>query len=139
MSADMPLLPPYARAAGIVLTKADGGSVELYLDCVLAQHGGGPGVFHGGQIGGLLEVALEMALRTAGPSDTPAARTTSMTVQYLRPAVAQRLNVAGRVVRRGRQLSYVEAEAWQDDRDKPVAVATANFTVLVDRQKQPAG
>lgn len=128
-------LPPYAQAAGIAMTKADGETVELHLDFVLERHGGAPGVFHGGQIGGLLDVALSMALKTADTQGAPARRTSSMTVQYLRPALARRLHASARVVRMGRQLSYVEAQAWQDDRDKPVAVATANFMV---RARPPA-
>jgi uncharacterized protein (TIGR00369 family) len=120
-------LSPYARSSGIVLDRVGEDGVQLHLDFAETR-GGAPGMFHGGQIGGLLQVAMDAALRAAsGQAGKPHAALNS-TVQYLRPGTPQRLYAAARVVRLGRQLGYVEAKAWQDDPEKPVALATANFT-----------
>jgi len=126
MSDAQALLPEHGRANGMVIERVDETGARITLDYERDRHGGAPGLFHGGQIGALLEAAMSAAVN-AGAASTNAARTVSLTVQYLRAAGRARLFAEARIVRRGRQLAYVEARAFQDDPEKPVAMATANY------------
>lgn len=120
-------LPPYARLFGIALDRWEGGLPVLAVDygelvC------GNPGTFHGGALGGLLELAALAALRVG--SDGAAALTPlNSTVEYLRSAGERRTYAIGEVVRAGRRLANLRATAWQDGRDKPVATATFNVAI----------
>jgi acyl-coenzyme A thioesterase PaaI-like protein len=44
-------------------------------------------------------------------------------VEFMRGGTQQRTFAAGQVTRAGRRVALVNAEAWQDDRSKPIALA----------------
>lgn len=120
-------LPPYARAMGMEVEQIDEGAPVLgfeFADKVLGR----PGYLHGGALGGLLEMAAIGALRAELARRGVAARVkpVNVTVEYLRGGTDQRTFAIGRVVRAGRRVAHVTAEAWQDDRDKPIATALMN-------------
>ncbi|MGE0788450.1 MAG: PaaI family thioesterase [Sandaracinaceae bacterium] len=77
---------------------------------------------HGGTIGALLESA---AVFTAiWINDAPALpKTVSMTVDYLRSGRAEETFASAQVLRHGRRILVVEARAWQDDPQRPIARA----------------
>ncbi len=54
-------------------------------------------------------------------------KTIDFTVDYLRSGLPRDAYARARVTRSGRRYSSVMAEAWQDNRDKPMAMATAHF------------
>jgi uncharacterized protein (TIGR00369 family) len=83
---------------------------------------GRAGFLHGGALAGLLELAARRAMGGGGAVVTAS-------VDYLRPAPTGDALAEGRVVRRGRRFAHVEASAWQDDRDKPVATGRFVFRV----------
>lgn len=123
-------LTPYAESSGMRLGTFDGGVPVIELDFVTEIGSGAPGLFHGGQIGGMLEVAMLAALqaRVGGAMAMPRFKPINITVEYMRPAVKDyRLYAKGEIIRFGRRLSYVQASAWQDDPTKPVALANCNF------------
>lgn len=117
---------PYARFNGIVLETADDG-----LLCRMPYQPhivGNPTVpsLHGGVIGALLESAMILHLLwETEPGAAP--RTISMSLDFLR--LARPLDTFARctVERLGRRVANVRAEAWQDDRRKPAALARGNF------------
>lgn len=123
-------LSPYAQTIGVELDHWEGGSPVLAVD-YRNEVCGNPGMFHGGVVGGLLELAamaaLEASLLKRG---SPAALAPiNSTIEYLRIAGEQRTYATGEVVRAGRRLAHVRATAWQESPDKPVTTAIFNIAV----------
>ncbi|SIT08972.1 Acyl-coenzyme A thioesterase PaaI, contains HGG motif [Roseivivax lentus] len=54
-------------------------------------------------------------------------KTIDFTVDYLRSGLPRDAYARARVTRSGRRYSSVMVEAWQDNRDRPFAMATAHF------------
>lgn len=54
-------------------------------------------------------------------------KTIDFTVDYLRTGLPRDAYGRARVTRSGRRYASVQAEAWQDNRDRPIAEATAHF------------
>ena len=83
---------------------------------------------HGGTLGALLE--LTAIFHLLWESDTDAVpKIVNITVDYLRSAGPRDVVAAAKVTKQGRRMVNVFAEAWQDDRSKPVASASAHFLV----------
>ena len=85
---------------------------------------------HGGAIGTFLEftAVAQLFLET----DTPRpARPINITVDYLRQGRAMDLFARAHVTKLGRRIASVRVEAWQSERDKPVAALLGHF--LLDR------
>ncbi|MCA1661161.1 MAG: PaaI family thioesterase, partial [Novosphingobium sp.] len=77
---------------------------------------GRPGYLHGGAIGGLLEMAAFTALRAelSSRAEETTIKPVNVTVEYLRGGTRQQTFARGRVIRAGRRIANVSAEAWQD-------------------------
>ena len=127
-------LPPYARALGLSVRAIEHGAplIEMPSNKIVL---GRPGFFHGGALGGLLEIAgvealrLDIALRGGGWKF----KQINISVEFLRGAVAGRPTVArGEVTRAGRRVANVSVRAWQDDPEKPVSEAWMNFLLSPD-------
>lgn len=54
-------------------------------------------------------------------------KTIDFTVDYLRSGLPRDAYARARVTRSGRRYASVQVEAWQDNRDRPIAHATAHF------------
>ncbi len=81
---------------------------------------------HGGVIGGFMETAGILHLLWLREStETP--RTVDFSIDYLRAGRAQVLYAECSVTRQGKRVANVHVSAWQESRDKPVAVARAHF------------
>lgn len=119
---------PYARYLGL---SVEVGERELVALMPYSPHLVGNAslpALHGGTLGALLESACIFQLvREAATAYIP--KTITITVDYLRPAKPADTRARAIVTRQGRRVASVRAEAWQDDRDRPVAVATAHFLV----------
>jgi uncharacterized protein (TIGR00369 family) len=119
-------LPPYAVTLGIETVEADGEFLFRmpFGDVVLGR----PGYLHGGAIAGLLEIAAIATLLRAldeGASIKPI----NLSVNFMRGGT-DRDTFAGAVVTRlGGRVANVEAHAWQDDRERPIASAQLNLLV----------
>lgn len=117
--------PPYARLLGL-----DEGP-DHALSMPFAPHLiGAPGRLHGGAIAGLLELAAHRAVLAAVGSDTNL-KPISVTVDFLREGRLETTFAAGRILKLGRRVANVHAEAWQEDRTRPIAAARLN--ILIDR------
>lgn len=92
---------------------------------------------HGGVGGGIVSAALDTALASAGAT-TLSRDKTAMTVQHtvnlLRPARGDVLDVTGRVVYRGGRLLHVEGEA----RDEAGEVVARAHQILAVVPRKPA-
>lgn len=123
------VLPPYAELLGCSIDWV-AGVPELVMpfgDHVM----GWPGLLQGGAIAGLLEVAGIAAL-THRLSQEGAARIKPVTVttDYLRTGRDYPTRAVGIILRLGQRVANVEATAWQDDRDRPIATARLNYRIL---------
>jgi uncharacterized protein (TIGR00369 family) len=130
-------LPPYAELLGVTLEARDGEAPVLVMpfrDDVLGR----PGFLHGGAISGLLEVAaivsLQHALAEEDGASEPQVRIkpVNVTVDFMRGGRDKPTRAEGIVTRLGTRVANVEAIAWQDDRDKPIAHARMNYLIARD-------
>ncbi|MEO0033512.1 MAG: hypothetical protein RIS94_3270 [Pseudomonadota bacterium] len=121
-------LPPYARALGMEVDCLEDGIPVLAMDYsdVLA---GRPGYLHGGAIGGMLEMAGFAALRAdlAARGVEARIKPVNISIEYLRGGIVARTFARGTVLRAGRRMANVRVEAWQADRDKPIASCWMNL------------
>ena len=132
---ELPLaLPPYARALDMaIVDELDGAPVigMPFTDRVQGR----PNFLHGGAISGLLEIAaiaaIHQALREKG-SDS-AIKQVNVTVDFMRGGVSQMTFAVGEVTRLGRTMANVEARAWQEDRDKPIAMGYMHYLIKAKR------
>jgi len=84
---------------------------------------------HGGTLGALLEsAAIFELLWRAETAVLP--KTITLTIDYLRSAAPVDTHARGVVTRQGRRITNVRMEAWQADRNAPVASAHAVFLVM---------
>jgi uncharacterized protein (TIGR00369 family) len=121
-------LPPYADTLSIrVEDGADGAPLYRmpFGDTVLGR----PGFLHGGAISGLLELAaIGTAIRAIG-DDAASLKPINMTVSFMRGGTEQDTFASATVTRLGNRVVNIEAHAWQDDRDRPIASAQLNLLV----------
>jgi acyl-coenzyme A thioesterase PaaI-like protein len=84
---------------------------------------------HGGTLGALLESsAIFELLWRAETIVLP--KTITITVDYLRSGAPVDTHARSVVTRHGRRVANVRVEAWQTDRNTPVATAHAIFLVM---------
>ena len=119
-------LIPYARAVGleVIVDGDDLITVLRYRETNIGNYN--IRAIHGGVVGALLEHAAIVHLL----AETEAAvvpKIVNLSVDYLRPCVAADTFARGRVIRKGRRVANVRAEAWQESPEKPVAAAHAHF------------
>ncbi len=88
------------------------------------HHIGNPAIraIHGGVVEAFLEFAAQCVLATASGADT-VPQTVNADVDYLRSSRAEDMYGRARIIRLGRRVAFVEAQAWQQDEETPVAVA----------------
>ncbi|WP_425228864.1 PaaI family thioesterase [Sphingomonas sp.] len=111
--------------------------VMPFTDAVLGR----PGFLHGGAITGLLEMAAIVALRHAlGEEDGAEAdgeqeariKPVNVTVDFMRGGRDKPTRAEGVVTRLGGRVANVDATAWQDSPDKPIARARMNYLLVRD-------
>jgi uncharacterized protein (TIGR00369 family) len=121
-------LPAYAQWIGVELDSWDG---ELPVLGINYQNAicGNPGMFHGGVVGALLEMAAVAALdaHLGAKGGMSKLVVLNATVEFLRTAVEQRAFASARIIRAGRRLATVQATLWQDSPEKPVSTAIVNI------------
>ena len=91
---------------------------------------GRPGFVQGGAITGLIEVAALAALRhqLAGEGGGRV-KPINVTIDFMRGGRERVTYAAGTVTRLGNRIANVEAIAWQEGRDKPIASARMNYLI----------
>ena len=117
-------LPPYADALGIDIDHDEDGNPVLFFD-YSDRVAGRPGFLHGGAMSGLMEMAAMAALQAelARRGETVKLKPVNVQVEFMRGGTEQRTFAMGQVTRAGRRVALVNAECWQDDRAKPIALA----------------
>ncbi len=118
-----------AEWLGFSFTKEDGAfRYALSFD---EQHIGNPAIraLHGGAIATFLEIAAQCELLDQLPENATI-KTVNLDIDYLASSRAQDMHGRARVTRLGRRIAFVEAEGWQDSKDRPVA--RARFRIRVE-------
>ena len=119
-------LPPYARFLGISTQRTESGELLFVMpfgDVVLGR----PGYLHGGAIAGLLEFAAIGAIfAEIGSWEGVIVKPINVTVNFMRGGTKHDTFAAATVTRLGSRVANVEAHAWQQERDKPIAAAQMN-------------
>ncbi|KQO07040.1 PaaI family thioesterase [Sphingomonas sp. Leaf242] len=125
-------LPPYAEILRVSVEAEDGAPPVLlmpFADDVLGR----PGFLHGGAISGLLEMAAIAALQHALEAEGGGRiKPVNVTVDFMRGGRDKPTRAAGVVTRLGTRVANVEATAWQDEREKPIAAARMNYLIVRD-------
>jgi uncharacterized protein (TIGR00369 family) len=122
------ILPPYAIGLGCMIDRMEGGAPVIACDYG-PRTAGRPGFWHGGALSGLLEMAAVTAVQAALEIDMRRLKPVNAAVQFMRGGLEKRTYAIGRVIREGRRLVNVTAEAWQDDRTKPLAMAQMHVMI----------
>lgn len=92
------------------------------------QHANPMGTLHGGILCDIADAAMGMAFAsTLAPGES--FTTVELKINFFRPVWEDRLKAEGHVVRRGRNVGYVECEIT-DDQGKLVAKAASTCLVL---------
>jgi uncharacterized protein (TIGR00369 family) len=117
---------PFSRLLGATLTEFGEDGVRIELDVrpeLTQQHG----FVHGGVISYLVDNAVTFAAGLALGADLV---TGGFTVDYVRPALGERLVARARLVHAGRSLAVVRCDvlAHTDGEDRLCAVATGRVT-----------
>lgn len=122
---------PYARFMGITAELVDG---DVQGRMKYSEHLIGNAnvpALHGGTLGALMESTAIFKLLWHGETEA-VPKTINITVEYLRGARPQDVFAKAVFTRHGRRVANVRVFAFQDDPDKPVAVATGNFLLVQD-------
>ena len=117
-------LPPYAELLGLGTVREDTGE-RVWTMPFREEVVGRPGFLHGGAIAGLLEFAALGAVYDA-VEEGVAVKPINVTVQFMRGGVDRDTYAAARITRLGSRVANVEAHAWQEDRETPIASAQMN-------------
>jgi uncharacterized protein (TIGR00369 family) len=117
---------PYARFLGVRLEAGSAGPVAVLP--FAPRLIGNPilPALHGGVVASFLELAALARLDAAGRR----ARTIDITVDYLRPARPVTFYAQARILKLGRRAANLAVEAWQEDRDSPVAALRGHFMIV---------
>lgn len=120
---------PYARFMGLSMRHVAGELLGhlTYSDMLV----GNPALpaLHGGALGALLEsTAIFQLLWEAETIVLP--KTIGITVEYLRSGRPLDTWAKGTLTRQGRRVANVRIESWQEDRQRPIAIAHAHFLIL---------
>ncbi len=119
---------PYAGFLGV---RAELKGDELTLIMPFSEHlVGNPllPALHGGVVGALMELTAITQLAIASKSER-FAKTIDIGVDYLRSGKPVDTYARARVVKIGRRIANVHAEAWQNERGQPIAAMHGHFLV----------
>lgn len=124
---------PYAQFLGISITTQGGDFItQMAFDEKLIGNPALPAL-HGGVIGAFIEMTalIQLVIETQ-PLRLP--KPIDITIDYLR--TGRPLDVFGRatITRHGRRVANVQAVAWQNDPDKPIATGHGHFLLKVDEE-----
>jgi uncharacterized protein (TIGR00369 family) len=128
----MRALPPYAALLGLSTERQDDGTL-LWTMPFREEVVGRPGFLHGGAIAGLLEfAAIGTLYERLGERKGLSVKPINVSVDFMRGGTDHDTFAAATVTRLGTRVANVEAHAWQQDRDKPIAAARMNLIVKRD-------
>ncbi len=87
---------------------------------------------HGGVVGALMELTALTQLAIASKTEK-FPKTIDIGVDFLRSGRPTDTYARARVIKIGRRIANVQAEAWQAERNQPIAAMHGHFLVAEDR------
>ena len=131
-------VPPFNQYLGIDVPSMKDGAASATIE-LGPHHTNNRGVAHGGVVAALLDSAMGAAVISAIPKEWWCA-TTGLTISFVAGARDGRLAATGRVVRRGRNVAFVQGEA-RDAAGALVAIAQGTWHLWPFRpeMERPAG
>ena len=116
---------PYFRFLGLAVHEQEGQLIVVLPG--EEKHIGRPDppFIHGGVIGALLESTALIQLMA---TDTVhVAKTVNITTNFLRSAKVVDTYACATIAKQGRRIANVHIQAWQEDRNKPIATGYGHF------------
>lgn len=116
------------RTLGAVLESVEPGTVSIscgFVEGLTQQHG----LFHGGVVASLVDVACGYAALSVMPDDREVL-TVEFKVQFLKPAKTDGLVAVGQVVQAGRTLIVCEGTVFDATRTRVLAKMTATMMAV---------
>ena len=127
----MEIKSPYSQTMGFGTDRDSDGRLVLSMAYDDTKRGR-PNFLHGGAIAGMLETIAYLTIaERLDVDDRPLIKPISVTVTFLRGGRDKMTYARATIERLGRRIVNVEAMAWQDDPDTPIASAQMN--VMLDR------
>lgn len=122
----LPELIPYARFLGLELS-VEGNDIVSKMP-FKQQLIGNPMLpaLHGGTIGAFLESTGVFKLLWSAETET-LPKIINITIEYLRSGKPADVYAQAFITKHGRRVVNVRMEAWQTERDRPIAIAHAHF------------
>ncbi len=124
----------FLRHNGVRITTVEPGMVELTID-VGNQHTQRERFVHGGMLATLADSSSGLAAMTL-LEERDNALTVEFKINFLRPAVGERMVARGRVIRAGRRVSVMEADVFAVSAgvETPVAKALVTYATVPDQK-----
>lgn len=122
---------PYMKFLGLTVSADENGPIVTMPG---SEHIIGNPVLpaiHGGVVGAMLESTAIMHLIWAQES-RQVPKIVNLTIDYLRSARVVDTHAQATITKHGRRIANIRIEAWQGDREKPVAAAHAHFLLPAD-------
>ena len=116
------------RTLGAVLESVESGMVTItcgFDEGLTQQHG----LFHGGVVASLVDVACGYAALSVMPADREVL-TVEFKIHFLKPARTDRLIAVGQVVQAGRTLTVCEGSVFDATRTRVLARMTATMMAV---------
>lgn len=116
------------RTLGAVLESVESGTVTIacsFHDALTQQHG----MFHGGVVASLVDVACGYAALSVMPADREVL-TVEFKIHFLKPARTDRVFAVGKVVQAGRTLTVCEGSVFDATRTHVLAKMTATMMAV---------
>jgi uncharacterized protein (TIGR00369 family) len=122
-------LIPYCRWMGISIQHLGGEllGVLTYSDMLIGN--AALPALHGGALGALLESTASFQLLWDAET-VVLPKTIDITVDYLRTGRPVDSYACAVITRQGRRVANVRVEAWQEDRQRPIAIAHGHFLIM---------
>ena len=118
----------FMRTLGAVLESVESGTVTItcgFGDGLTQQHG----LFHGGVVASLADVACGYAALSVMPADREVL-TVEFKVHFLKPAKTDRLIAVGQVLQAGRTLTVCEGSVFDATRTRTLARMTTTMMAV---------
>ena len=123
----------FMRTIGAVLESVESGTVTIscgFDEGLTQQHG----LFHGGVVASLVDVACGYAALSLMPDDREVL-TVEFKVHFLKPADTDRVIAVGQVVQAGQTLTVCEGSVFDATRTRVLARMTATMMAVPARSK----
>jgi len=122
------------KTLGATLVKVSAGLVEIAIRPTAAisqQHG----FAHAGAVSAIADSAAGYAALTLTPADT-GVLTTEFKINFIAPAIGDRIIARGHVVKAGRTLTVAQSEVFAEraGEEKLIALLTASIMTVANRE-----